>query len=239
MDPVPGGARTALNGEARADPVGYVIADGSGKRSGPMAVALVGREGTRRTFEDMKRTHLLLAVSMAMLCTAGSSLAQESTGTKPRDPRPLGDRLWFGGGVGLAFGTATSIQLDPLVGYKIDQNNKLSAGVGLSYWYYRDSRWAPPLEQNGYGYRIFSRYRPLEQFYAHAEFFHLNGQVYRFADRSTVRLWVPHLLLGGGYVQPLGGNSSIFFQVLFDVLQDPNSVYGNQPIFSGGVGIGF
>jgi hypothetical protein len=58
-------------------------------------------------------------------------------------------------------------------------------------------------------------------------------------DRPA-RIWVPHLLVGGGFVQPLGGSGTIYIQVLFDVLQDPNSIYANQgPIFGGGVGIGF
>ncbi|MDQ3100921.1 MAG: hypothetical protein M3R08_06015, partial [Bacteroidota bacterium] len=54
------------------------------------------------------------------------------------------------------------------------------------------------------------------------------------------RIWVPHLLLGAGYVQQLSERSSIFLQVLFEVLQDPNSIYRNTgPIFMGGVGVGF
>lgn len=165
--------------------------------------------------------------------------AQDSTRTSRKDPRPLKDRIWFGGGVGLNFGSATAIQLDPLVGYYIDQKNKLSVGLGASYWYFRDNRFIPAIEQNGYGYRVFSRFRPIQQFYAHAEFYHLNTERYSFVDRDVVRLWVPHLLLGAGYVQSMGGRSSIYFQVLFDVLQDPNSVYGGQPILSGGVGVGF
>lgn len=182
------------------------------------------------------RTLLFVLITFVVL---GASKAQDSTRTARKDPRPFKDRIWFGGGVGLNFGTATAIQLDPLVGYYIDQKNKLSVGLGASYWYYRDNRFIPAIEQNGYGYRIFTRFRPIQQFYAHAEFYHLNIERYSYVDRNTVRLWVPHLLLGGGYVQPLGGRSSIYFQVLFDVLQDPNSVYGSQPIFSGGLGVGF
>jgi hypothetical protein len=153
----------------------------------------------------------------------------------------LKDRLWFGGGIGLNFGTVTAIQLDPLVGVHLDRNRKFSSGLGLSYWYYRDGRWNPPIEQNAYGYRVFSRYRVIEQAYLHAEFLHLNAErIIGTFEMRQQRIWVPHLLLGAGYVQPLGSGSSIYLQILFDVLQDPNSVYANQgPILSGGVGIGF
>jgi hypothetical protein len=38
----------------------------------------------------------------------------------------------------------------------------------------------------------------------------------------------------------MGGRGSIYLQVLFEVLQDPNSIYYAQgPILGGGVGIGF
>lgn len=142
--------------------------------------------------------------------------------------------------MGLSFGTVTAIQVDPLVGYKVDQAGKFSVGLGASYWYYQDNRFAPPISYSGYGYRTFTRYRVLEPLYLHAEFLHLNVERYSLADDAIKRIWVPHLLVGAGYVQSMGGRSSIFFQILFDVLQDPNSVYRNQgPIISGGIGVGF
>lgn len=89
---------------------------------------------------------------------------------------------------------------------------------------------------------MFTRYRFIEQAFAHAEFLHMNVEGNRnppFYDRPG-RIWVPHLLVGGGYVQSLGGRGSIYLQVLFEVIQDPNSIYRAQgPIFGGGVGIGF
>ncbi len=158
----------------------------------------------------------------------------------PRDTRSLSDRIWFGGGVGLSFGTVTAIQLDPLVGYKVDEAGKFSVGLGGSYWYYQDNRFTQSINFTGYGYRTFARYRIIEQFFVHTEFLHLNVERYIGLTDQIARIWVPHLLVGGGYSQPLGGNSSFYVQALFDVLQDPNSVYRNQgPIISVGVGVGF
>ena len=57
---------------------------------------------------------------------------------------------------------------------------------------------------------------------------------------ESVREWVPFLLLGAGYVQPVGPRTSVFAEVLFDVLQDDKSPYkGGEPFFSIGVGVGF
>lgn len=190
----------------------------------------------------MRFTTLLVASLSFLAAIAQQDSTAYVAPTEPENDKPsFGERLWFGGGIGLSFGTVTAIQLDPLVGVHLDQNRKLSAGLGGSYWYYRDSRWTPPIEMNAYGYRVFSRYRVIEQAFLHAEFLHLNAQrIIGNFDQRQQRIWVPHLLVGAGYVQPLGSGSSIYFQVLFDVLQDPNSVYAGQgPIISGGVGVGF
>lgn len=153
---------------------------------------------------------------------------------------PFKERLWFGGGIGLSFGTVTAIQLDPLLGVHLDRERKASAGLGLSYTYFRDARYTPPYELSAYGYRLFSRYRIFEPVFLHVEFLHLNVEPYYYFLENRGRIWVPHLLVGGGYMQSMGGNSSFYIQVLFEVLQDPNSFYvGQGPILSGGIGLGF
>lgn len=176
-----------------------------------------------------------LSLSLTLLLALASP-AQD------KDTRAFADRLWYGGGIGLSFGTFTAIQLDPMVAYKIDREERLSVGIGGSYWYFRDNRFTTPYDFNAYGYRTFSRYRFIEQAFAHVEFLHMNVEANRFGPFSEIapRIWVPHLLVGGGYVQSAGGRGTIFIQVLFDVWQDPNSIYFNRgPILGGGFGIGF
>jgi len=188
----------------------------------------------------MKRCILLLIASLALVAAQAQQTAPQAPAKQRKDTRPLADRIWFGGGVGLSFGTVTAIQLDPLVGYKVDTLGRFTAGIGASYWYLRDNRFPSDNTFEGYGYRPFLRYRFFEQAFAHAEFLHMNVDRYNLVSGRTERIWVPHLLVGGGYAQPVGERSSIFFQVLFDVLQDPNSIYADQgPILGGGVGIGF
>jgi hypothetical protein len=179
-----------------------------------------------------------------LVLMAASIAAQDSTAYVRKENKkpvvPLKDRIWFGGGIGLNFGTVTAVQLDPLLGYYVDHSRKLSLGLGPSYTYLRDNRFVPAYEQSTYGYRLFSRWRVIEQAYLHAEFLHMNLEPYYNYGPEHGRIWVPHLLLGGGYVQPIGARSSFYLQVLFEVLQDPNSYYaGMGPIMSGGVGIGF
>ncbi|MBP6312833.1 MAG: hypothetical protein WAR83_08780 [Flavobacteriales bacterium] len=191
----------------------------------------------------MKRlSFIILILFCSTQITFGQDTGTPSTPSQKerRDTRPLKDRLWFGGGVGLSFGTTTSIQLDPLIGYKVDLKGKFTTGLGFSYWYFQDNRFNPPIQFTGYGYRPFVRYRVIPQAYLHAEFLHMNIDPYNNYIEPGKRIWVPHLLVGAGVSQSLGGRSSIYFQALFELLQDPNSIYfGRGPVFGGGVGVGF
>jgi hypothetical protein len=176
---------------------------------------------------------------LMMLWTAALAAQRDSTNTR-KDARTLRERVWFGGGLGLNLGTVTAIQVEPMVGYKVDRNGKWSLGLGLNYWYLRDSRYEPALDNAGYGYRYFTRYRFVPQLFGHIEFLHLNTERFDLIGTSSGRAWIPHLLAGGGYSQSIGSSSSLTFQILWEVLQDPYSVYRNQgPVISGGIGIGF
>lgn len=176
---------------------------------------------------------LLLFLALAL-----SARTQEKT----PDTRPLADRLWFGGNIWLSFGTFTSVQLDPMLGYRVDPEGRFTVGAGPSFWYFEDNRFTPKYSFTGYGYRIFTRYRFIEQAFAHAEFlnFNVDGARNELVGPIDQRFWVPHLLVGGGYIQRVGGRGGIYMQLLFEVLQDPNSIYyGMGPIFSIGGGVGF
>jgi hypothetical protein len=187
------------------------------------------------------RTPLFGAILLMLFPMAGRSqdYVQTPTSKPPKSQNgSFADRVYFGGNIGLSFGTITSVQVEPMAGYILDKNRKLSAGLGISYWYYQDKRFVPEYESHSYGYRIFSRYRIIQPLYAHVEYSQQNFEYFR-TDGSTVRQWVPFLLVGGGYVASMGGRSAFTAQILWDVLQDVNSPYGGQPFFSLGVGVGF
>lgn len=188
-----------------------------------------------------------LGVLLALLATTTApAVAQDEEDAieeedKEKDTRPLKDRLFFGGGLNLQFGTTTNIGIDPVVGYKIDRNNKWSVGVGGSYNYTRWNAYGANTGFSTYGYRTFTRYRLLPQLFAHAEFNHMN--MVGYIDRATARLgrtWVPFLLVGGGYSASLGGRTYMTFTILWDVLQDPRSPYlRGTPFVGGGFAVGF
>jgi hypothetical protein len=137
----------------------------------------------------------------------------------------FGQRLYYGGIVGATFGTVTSIQLMPIVGYRIMP--RWSAGVGVTYQYFKDNRYRPAYETNVYGGNVHSRVFIWENLFAHTEFEVLNFDVPAFDITSyrLVRKSVPALFVGAGYFLPIGQRSGMSITVLYDLIQDPYSPY--------------
>ena len=87
---------------------------------------------------------------------------------------------------------------------------------------------------HNYGASIFSRYRVIPQLYGHAEL------AYMSYDFPLGREGVPFLLLGGGYSQPISKSAWLFFEILFDVINDGSSPYGKwEPFIGLGIAVGF
>jgi hypothetical protein len=161
---------------------------------------------------------------------ADSAKARPATAAKPARKEP---RVYFGGSLSLAgYGRAFSVSVQPFVGYHLSR--KVSLGGRVSYEYLKDSRTQPRLESSNYGAGVFSRYRILRQGFAEAEL------AFTSYDLSTGRDFVPQLLLGGGYAQPLGPKTWLVFDVLFDVIQDKHSPYKDwQPRVTTGISTSF
>jgi hypothetical protein len=187
----------------------------------------------------MKRLLLLFCIALM----AFDILAEDSIPNKNSNPPvPQGDsramdKVYFGGGFGLSFGSYTRIAIYPMVGYKFTP--KLSAGVELGYEYISTNRNSQSFNLSNYGGSLFARYRVIPQLFLHAEYAMYNYELIQF-DNSTERNWVPFLFLGGGYSQNIGPRTWLNAYVKFDVLQNPNSPYADWTPFWGiGVSHGF
>ena len=186
----------------------------------------------------MMLTRFILPV--LFLCLCQFSQAQDTTAVEPaktKQSKPLKDKIYFGGNIGLSFGSYTMIGVYPLIGYKFTP--KLSAGIKLAYEYITDKRYSTNYTTSNYGGSIFTRYRLIPAVYLHAEYATLNYELYNAIGESN-REWVPFLLVGVGYSQSVGGNVWVNAQVLFDVLQSSKSPYNDwEPFISVGEGVGF
>lgn len=147
------------------------------------------------------------------------------------------DKIYYGGNIGLSFGSYTQIGIYPLIGYKVTP--KLSAGVKITYQYIKDNRFNSTYTTSNYGGSVFARFRIIPQLYLHSEYEMMNYKLYNSVGEYD-RTWVPFLYVGAGYSQRLGSNTWLNVQVLFDVLQNANSPYNRwEPFYSVGVGVGF
>lgn len=145
--------------------------------------------------------------------------------------------IYFGGTIGLSLGDYFRISISPFLGYSLSP--KLSVGGRVVYEYVEDKRYTPTLTASNYGASGFARYRVIPPVYVHGELAFLNYE-FQTSGSTSNREWVPFLLLGGGFVKPVGRNTSVFVEVLFDVLQDSNSPYEKwNPWISVGVAAGF
>ena len=128
------------------------------------------------------------------------------------------DRLYTGGNVWAQLGSITSVEIAPILGYRISK--EYSIGVGAKYNYYRvNNRLGSAVSTSIYGGSVFTRYVFLDQFVAHAEFETLNVELFN-TRKTGDRRWVPIGLVGGGYV-----NNGLQVLLLYDVIGDRNNPY--------------
>lgn len=152
---------------------------------------------------------------------------QDSVKMRPhpkQTPEPdFWSQTFTGGNFGLQFGSETMVDISPLFGYKI--TDQFSIGVGGTYDYYHYQ--LPPYDfvSSVYGGRVFAEYTIFDNIFAHVEYEELNvPQIDYFSNRATVN----SVLVGAGYAQPIGENSSYNIMLLFDT--QPSTIYVN-PIF--------
>ena len=154
----------------------------------------------------------------------------------PQAAQPGPKKVYYGGTVGLSFGDYFRFSIVPFVGYKLTP--KLHIGGKVGYEYIEDKRYDETLTSHNYGGSVFSRVFPRPSIYGHAEFAYMSYN-YKVSEAESDRFWVPFLYLGGGLVKSMG-RTSVFVEVLFDVLQDDKSPYEDwAPFISVGVGVGF
>ena len=158
------------------------------------------------------------------------------------------DRKFFAGGnFGVSIGSYTLINISPQIGYRF--NKYLSSGLGLNLQYASQKERDQfgndysKTSQGIIGLSVFTRFYPIEKILIQVqpEMNYMFGNIkYYLPPEETYKLdaeIVPSFLVGGGYAVPTGKGSFIT-TVMYDLLQKPNSPYGNRPIISFGYNFG-
>lgn len=184
----------------------------------------------------MKKT---LLATLLLLCTACAFSQSDEEGGKP-------GKLFAGGNFGLSLGRYTLINLNPQVGYRF--NRFLGAGLGLNLVYasqkerYNGADYSKTT-QGITGLNTFVRFYPIQRFLVQVqpEANYIFGNVRYYNPPGKYKLdaeIIPSILIGGGLVTPTD-KGAMLFTVMYDVLQNPNSPYGNRPVVSVGYNVNF
>lgn len=189
----------------------------------------------------MKRFALLFV--FAVMLSAQYATAQD----EQQEPVKRGfdkSKLFFGGNFGLGFGTNTSVNVSPQVGYRF--NDYFAAGVGVNFNYFSYKSFysnGADYSRTSFGYtgfNIFGRVYPIKfiLLQAQPELNYSWGSVKYFDGTAKFKYpgqFVPSLLIGGGGAIPMGGrNGALLLMIQYDVLQESRSPYGNRPFFTMG-----
>lgn len=181
-----------------------------------------------------------------LLFIANNSMAQEEfESNKGR----FTDKIFFGGSLGLQFGTLTLIDISPVVGYRVTE--KLETGLGFTYKYYRYKDYfidyntgiGYDLESNILGGSVFARYHIFENVFAHVEFEQLRYQFNNYystgsgiqSEQQVAN--INSFFIGGGYRQMVSQGSYFYIMALWNLTEDAMSPYTN-PVLRMGVVFG-
>ena len=160
-------------------------------------------------------------------------------------------KFYFGGNLGLSFGTYTYIELAPIAGYKITP--RFWTGLGPKYMYIKESSY---YETSVYGlktFALFSIFKNINEkinigigdIFVYAEdevlnvepitFHNVYSPVYPYQYlysyyQKEPRKWVNVTLIGGGLRFPLGERAGFSIMVLWDISQNPEYSYRNPEV---------
>ncbi len=200
----------------------------------------------RNGFAMRVRHAVMLAVLAALL--AGAALAQEPGEREQMPPPwdspqagPSGGNWFYGGYVGLAFGSGQYIELSPLVGYRFSAD--LGVGAGLLYRYRKDNYYGQEVALTDYGANLFGRYYLGSGVFTQAEYDYTNYEyVPDSISGATDRQGYSAFLAGIGYSTAVGRGAGVYALVLYDFNYSASNVYNpyNSALqYRFGVSVGF
>jgi hypothetical protein len=183
-------------------------------------------------------------LALLLLFGSLSGFAQEEN-----DEGNQQNKFFAGGNFGLALGRFTMVNLNPQVGYRF--NRYIGAGLGLNL-VYASQRQRDPFTRQDYrklvqgitGLNTFVRIYPTQRFLVQLQpeaNYIFGKEIFYQPVKETYKIdaeIIPSFLVGGGMVTPMP-KGAMLFTVMFDVVQNPASPYGNRPIVNVGYNFNF
>lgn len=155
-----------------------------------------------------------------------------------REAPPLKDRLFFGGNVGLQFGTYTNIDVSPIIGLWVMP--RVAVAAGPDFRYYKDPYGSTTI----FGGKTYLEIILLEDLnnilplgihlglFIHGEYeaLSLESAFFNPAPNDAGRFMLNTFLAGGGIRQQLGRRSAMNLTFLWVFNNSDYGIYGNPEI---------
>jgi len=152
-------------------------------------------------------------------------------------------KLTFGGGIGFGFGSGDDdywgLNISPQIGYNF--SNKINAGFGISYAYYKENynvyfnnqvdKWKD--SKSYFGMNLYGNYYPIQWvvFRIRPEIMRMWQTTERKSDgeKYSSEKFIPAVVIGAGVrLKPM------MLTINYDVVQDRNTPYGKNIFFNVG-----
>jgi hypothetical protein len=179
----------------------------------------------------MARCHKKMTSLTIVFLFAAVSMVE---GQRTREqPPPIRERMFFGGSLGLQFGTYTDIQVAPIAGLWV--RPRLAIAAGPNFRYYKD----PYYESTMYGGNAYAQFVPVQDINNAIPiglhmgiFLHLEDDLLNFDDPlvDNARVTVNTVLGGFGIRQQMGMRSSINLIFLWAFNDSVYQLYSNPEI---------
>jgi hypothetical protein len=168
-----------------------------------------------------------------------TSLSAVSAQSVREEAPPLKERLFFGGNIGLQFGTITDIQVAPVVGLWVLP--RLAVALGPDYHFFKYQN----LQTNIYGgkaYMEFVIFQNINKFipmgsntgiFIHVEDELLSLESAFWKEQNTYtseRFYINTILAGPGLSQQIGRRASLNIMFLWALNDSGYGIYGNPDI---------
>jgi hypothetical protein len=183
---------------------------------------------------DSAISRRLIKMTFLIICISFASLSMISGQNRREQKPPLRERMFFGGGLGLQFGTYTDIQVTPIVGLWVRPRIAIAAGPNFRYYKYQG------YESTMYGGNAYVQFVPVQDINNAIPiglhmgiFLHLEDDLLNFDDPyvDNARVTVNTVLGGFGIRQMLGTRSSLNLMFLWAFNESPlYDLYSNPEI---------
>ncbi len=184
----------------------------------------------------------LIVITLLLLST--NILAQ----VKVKEPKKLSDKIFFGGSVGMVFGTVTEIDILPVVGMWVIP--QWSIGVGGRYTFRKERgsfiENSQPYSTHIWGLSGFTEILPIPDLDKVFKIGIHGGPIFHgeweglYLDKDLLdptagidkgKGWVHLFLVGAGYRFPLGDKAAINLLAIWNLTSSRYSPYASNPMF--------